>query len=117
MPQENEITPTIREGDIYRQWAMTLLNATEFAYSPNANSQNKYNLITIQKYMSALGGITNNYLLKRCGDPNNKEINDLITRQQEFIKATPDKAEELKQKILKICYDYDDLCLKNGIFK
>lgn len=117
MQQENEILPTVREGDIYRQWAVTLLSATEYAYSPDTDAQNRYNLITIQKHLSALGGIANNYLLKRCGDPNDKEITELINKQQFFINAKHDKAKQLKMDVLKLCKEYDRLCLKHGIFK
>ena len=125
MPVENAIDKTsIREGDIYRQFALALLQMNEFAYSIKAE---KFELNNAQKLLSIFAGITNRYLLKRIGDGDDEisrtaaaTAKNLICRQEKFVKLDKDKITDfthIKIEGLSIMEEYDRLLLKHGIFK
>lgn len=124
MPEETPIVETIREGDIYRQFAVTLLSCNKFAYDLNSE---RFSLNDAQREMSILGSITNRYLLKRIGTGTDKpaedarsEANTLIERQKKFVVITTDKKTDytpIKKESLDIVDEYDRLLLKHNIFK
>jgi hypothetical protein len=123
---ESPLTETVREGDIYRQYAMTLLSVNEFFYD-KTDAGMKFSLGEAQKQLSILGGIANNYLLKRVGDDDDDrtkndrcEVKILIDRQEKFITIKTDKALEydpIKTDAMSIIKEYDRLLLKHGVCK
>lgn len=123
---ETPLTETVREGDIYRQYAMTLLSVNEFFYD-KTNAGMVFTLNESQKQLSILGGIANNYMLKRVGDDEDDrtkndrcEIKILIDRQAKFIKIKPVEISEfdpVKNEAMSIITEYDRLLLKHGVCK
>jgi hypothetical protein len=126
MTDEKPLVETVREGDIYRQYAMSLLAVNVFFYDTNSAGM-KFSMNEAQKQLSIQGGIANNYLLKRVGDDEDDasktartEVNSLITRQEKFITSTIDKTVEFeatKTESMNIIKEYDRLLLRHGVCK
>lgn len=126
MTDEKPLVETVREGDIYRQYAMSLLAVNTFFYDTNTAGM-KFSMNEAQKQLSILGGIANNYLLKRVGDDQDEasekartEVNEIITRQQKFVTSTIDKTIEfdtIKTESMSIIKEYDRLLLRHGVCK
>lgn len=124
MPEENALGETLRETDIYRQYAVTLLSVNAFYYDRVGE---KFSMNDAQQQMSILGGIADNYLLKRVGDGtddiSNKariEVKNLIAREEAFITTKIDKTtdfEKFKQESMEIIKEYDRLLLMHGVCK
>ena len=117
---------TIRETDIYRQYAIALLAMNEFYYDQNDAGMN-FTFPRAQKELSVLGGICNNYLLKRVENSDNEtdmitreEITSLIERQRTLVQTRIIKTmdyDNLKTEGMTIILEYDRLNIKTGVCK
>lgn len=131
MPEEKSLAQTIRDEDIYRQYAVTLISTNEFAYDPKGD---KFNLPELQYHFAVLGGIANNSLLKRVGEEkkdedtkitcDRQEIKNLIQRQKTFctIKNNDEKNKKtdylpIKNEAQDLIEEYDRLLIKHGVCK
>jgi hypothetical protein len=124
---EEVIAGAAREGDIYRQYAMTVIACNAFRFDKYTEP---HTLIRAQEQLSLLGAIANQYMLKRVGtaeDESTKkrlaDVEKLIKCQKWFVElVVNDKKEKpdydkIKARAMKICDDYDRLLLEIGIFK
>ncbi len=128
MPDEHPLDETIRQGDIYRQYAVTLLAVNTFIFD-TVKASKKFTMNEAQKQLSILGGIANNYLYNRgigikqdenSITPDEKEINDLLSKHKSFVNAKNDdntNYELLKTTANEIILEYDRLFLKHGVCK
>jgi hypothetical protein len=124
MSEEKPIIETLRESDIYRQYAVTLLACNAFYYDKVGE---KFSMIAAQQQLSILGGIANNYLEKRVGIGNDEktarsrhEVTALTVRQKSFVILTPDKTTDYnwaKLEAIGIIEEYDRLLIKHGVCK
>ena len=125
MPEE-PAGETTREPDIYRQYAKALLVMNEFYYDQNDAGMN-FTFPIAQKELSVLGGICNNYLLKKVENSDNEtdmitreEITSLIERQRTLVQTRIIKTmdyDNLKTEGMTIILEYDRLNIKTGVCK
>jgi hypothetical protein len=124
VPDERPIVSTVRESDIYRQYAVTLLAVNNFYYDLVGA---KFSMNTAQQQLSVLGGVANNYLIKRVGDGTDDqskrsrgEVEALVTRQKLFVRQAITKNtdfEAAKTDAMCLIEDYYRLLLRHGVCK
>lgn len=120
MPEgaKETVEATVREQDIYRYYAVTLLSVNEFVYDHNSE---KFSMNSAQAQLSILGGVANRYLLSRVDDPNGKdaeEIKKTIEKQKVFCNVKVAKGIDFaayKKIAAELIDEYDNLVLKYKI--
>lgn len=115
--EQNVNVQSVREADIYRQFAVTLMTINNFIYDEYTQ---KHSLNASQAALALLGGISDRYMAKRSSDDDKAPIEKLIKDAKAFCSIRPEKTTNytsIKLEAGRIIDEYDRILLKVAIFK